>query len=93
MTLASWMVQQFRGRGKRIVRVDPIQGPVLVVIDIRSSGHSAVWSLDGNGGKCELHVNRVGNYSGTIILNEDVPVPSPIVRSDSRRLRTICSGV
>ena len=71
-----WEVQTFTGVGSKVVRIEPIQGPVLVIFQTgENRGYTGVNGVNGRGEEVWFGVNAIGQYSGTNFYgDEDVLV-------------------
>lgn len=68
-TPAPIKVRSFHGEGDDVVRVASTK--LRGIATIRHTGESnfAVWSIEPSGKNGDLLVNRIGDYSGTVVVN------------------------
>jgi hypothetical protein len=83
MSYEAWQVQTFTGVGKKVLRVEPLLGPVLMVCQTSDGdGYTGVVGVDANGHDVWFAVNAIGQYSGTSLFHGQSPVVALKIDTD-----------
>ena len=78
-----WEVQTFTGVGSKVVRLEPIQGPVLVIFQTgETDGYTGVKGVNGRGEEVWFGVNAIGQYNGTTLYGDDDVLVACKVQTD-----------
>ncbi|WP_432863615.1 hypothetical protein [Microbispora rosea] len=59
----------FRGVGDNVVRVSATKLRGIATIKHTGEANFAVWSIEPSGKNSDLLANRIGDYSGTVVVN------------------------
>ncbi len=59
----------YTGVGAKVLRINKGSDPMAVTFKYVGPSNFIVWNLDSSGGKIDLLVNTIGNYSGTRLID------------------------
>lgn len=64
---------ELTGTGSGVPRFDiPADSAAIAEISHTGGSNFAVWAIDGSGSQTDLLVNTIGNYTGTVLFDEDL---------------------